>query len=812
MAKKKKSRKKTRHASQQPSKASQQRAKEAPDLAPEKNKTKHYLLAAGAVVLLLLILFANGIFFEQLISFDASSPQETARKSFPAPPKAAPQNEPTFADFVGSEACAECHQSEYEIWKKSTHGRAGGEPETVKILGHFDGKPRRFKDAVVTPIREENNRLLFKVEQAGFPEKTYQVDAIVGGGHLYGGGTQTYFSRFPDGTLRFLPFDFIRDEKAWFGETKNNRGWLPIDENLSITDLSEWPPSRILGAEQNFNNCQECHGSQIQTRYDPVAKKYDSKYQTLAINCESCHGPGKRHIEIARSENDEMRDDIGMATLETLDKDGSLNVCFRCHALKDVLEPGYLPGKNLFEYYALKFPILGGDPYHSDGRIRAFGYQQNHLFSDCYLSGSMTCVDCHDPHSQEYRDIDGKALVGKFDNAQCTDCHPSKAEHLTEHTKHKPDSPGSLCTSCHFPFLQHKAMGDKLRFARSDHTIPIPRPEFDAKLGIENACYQCHKDKSLAWQQQKTDDWYGEIKPHKPVVAALHETLQGQAGGDNPAKLLESGTDFPVAQVATLSYVFENTIRPDMATVDTALVTRLRKLAGHADLDAKALALAALHLGYDRDDEIHNFLAEKLANLGSEEIAMRRRWSVALAFLGSRYHDASDLGSAIACFHKALEIWPKDPATLENLGVAYRDTGDSGNALVHFRKAIDLNPHDAMAYVNLGLVYAQQGDAASAKEQYLRAVDANPHLALAHFNLGNAAYREKNYPVAIAYYAKAVELDPALATGHFYLARAFIRTQQYEKARLSAMAGLQFEPESEIGNAMLRDLERVLGK
>ena len=40
----------------------------------------------------------------------------------------------------------------------------------------------------------------------------------------------------------------------------------------------------------------------------------------------------------------------------------------------------------------------------------------------------MTCVDCHEPHAQRYRDVNGVALTGRFDNGQCLGCHPSKAE------------------------------------------------------------------------------------------------------------------------------------------------------------------------------------------------------------------------------------------------------------------------------------------------------------------------------------------------------------------------------------------------
>src|SRR5438067_8813019 len=34
------------------------------------------------------------------------------------------RGKPQFSDFVGSDVCAKCHQKQYELWKKSTHGLA----------------------------------------------------------------------------------------------------------------------------------------------------------------------------------------------------------------------------------------------------------------------------------------------------------------------------------------------------------------------------------------------------------------------------------------------------------------------------------------------------------------------------------------------------------------------------------------------------------------------------------------------------------------------------------------------------------------
>ena len=149
--------------------------------------------------------------------------------------------------------------------------------------------------------------------------------------------------------------------------------------------------------------------------------------------------------------------------------------------------PGYLPGADFERHYSLDLPILIARPHFPDGRSRLFVYQEQHRWSDCYLNGSMACVDCHEPHGQGYRDVFSRKLVGRFDNGQCTACHASKALSPERHSHHTRDSAGNQCVSCHMPYLQHQGVGTHLVYARSDHSIPIPRPAFDQQLGIENA-------------------------------------------------------------------------------------------------------------------------------------------------------------------------------------------------------------------------------------------------------------------------------------------------------------------------------------
>ncbi|MFQ6099079.1 MAG: multiheme c-type cytochrome, partial [Armatimonadota bacterium] len=583
----------------------------------------------------------------------------------------------TFEDFVGAEVCGECHARQYDAWRRSTHGRAGGPPSEERVLVPFDGVPLRFKDAVVTPTRSEKGDYIFRVEQRGRPVEVYRVVRVVGGGHMVGGGTQAFFAEFPDGTLRFLPFDFSRHTGVWLCQTngRTDKGWVPITPEIALAECADWPPARVLGSHERFRNCEQCHGSQIVLDFDADAKRYRTRFTTLRVNCESCHGPGRRHVELARAGAIAQSADIGMVPLATLDKDASLEVCFRCHAVKDEIEPGYLPGRPLERYFGLKLPFLSTRPLFPDGRIRVFAYQQQHLYSDCYLNGSMTCVDCHDPHSQQYRDIWGRPLVGRLNDGQCLDCHPSKAEPVERHTHHAEASPGSRCVACHMPYLQEPAVGERIRYSRSDHTIPIPRPRLDAIFGVQSACQKCHSDRSLKALQEQMTEWYGELKPVKRLIEGLIRS-RGVSDPRTAARMmLAPGPAYAALQFTGLAYFFLSYLQPDMRRLDGEVVERLKQLSESEDLDLQALALASLHFARGGDPAVRAFLKERLGALDRRDELVRRRWVWILNFRGDIYTGRGQYQPALSAYLKARELLPDDPGVLRNVGVAYINLG-----------------------------------------------------------------------------------------------------------------------------------------
>ncbi len=499
-----------------------------------------------------------------------------------------------------------------------------------------------------------------------------------------------------------------------------------------------------------------------------------------------------------------------MESLAYLNKDEALEVCFRCHALKDVLKEGYLPGESLEAYYALKYPVLGDQPYLADGRVRSFAYQANHLASACYLLGPMDCASCHEPHGQGYWDINREALTDPFDDGQCTSCHASKLSDVESHTHHEADSAGSVCVSCHMPYLQHPEVGDGVAFARSDHTIAIPRPVFDGDLGLDGACAQCHTDQTALQLERQTREWWGELKPHRPLVAGIASEFRARNLAEAGELLLKPDEVDPLIQFQAMSRLLSAYMRPDAVEFPEEIEENLLALMTNPDLDVRSLAAASLHWSRGDNPVVRARLVAAL-QADSEEEPLRSRWLLALGFLGDRARADGEFSESAIAYRKALELRPGDPRVLHALGQMHNRAGEFALAAEVIRQSLSADPDRPLAWVNLGIALAGDGNPGAAREAFDEAIRLNPHEALAHFNLGNAFQRAERYEEAAEAYARAVDADPGLGLGHFELGRSYIRLERFDEALHHARRAVEFLPDHQSSRQMLADLERALG-
>jgi tetratricopeptide (TPR) repeat protein len=719
--------------------------------------------------------------------YASSAPLSTAALDIPASPQP--------DDFAGSESCASCHAEQSTAWQASTHGNAGGVPRSarnnVNVIAPFNGAPMRFADATVVP-RQHGGRYEFVVQRDGESDTSYAVTGVIGGGHMQGGGTQGFVTNWTDGTVRFLPFDWSKDSRTWFCNTgtRTNEGWKPITRSMRLADCGDWPPMRILGDEPRFSNCQSCHGSNITVQFDETARQWRTSIASLAVNCESCHGPAARHVQLMQQGSTSA--DIGLVALATLSKDESVATCMGCHALKTRLAGGYTPGAKLTQFYSVALSQLGDKPFTPDGRTRTFAYQEGHYASDCYRNGGMTCASCHDPHSQGYRTVTGEPIPGRIDDRQCTSCHASKRENVSRHTNHPTNSAGSNCVSCHMPYEQQHELGRAIKYGRSDHSIAIPRAALDSSLGLVGSCRSCHSNRSVASLEAQTRTWWGTLKPHEPAVAGVFAARGNTDITTATPQLLHPTSRNAMAQVAGLTEWVERFAQPRMANEPPTLDAQLTQMAQSPDLDVQALALATLHFTRGHDRDVRRMLMSHLAK-SPQASALRRRWATVLGGLGDAARESGNADKAIAAYQAALEVTPNAAPLLVNLGLSHAARGDMASALSSYRASLQADPSQPLTEVNVGVALEQGGDVEGARGAYERAIALDPTLALPFLNIGTMLLRNERAAEARVWLQKALARDPGLASGHFQLALVFVQTGELAKAEQAVKRSLALD-------------------
>ena len=140
--------------------------------------------------------------------------------------------------------------------------------------------------------------------------------------------------------------------------------------------------------------------------------------------------------------------------------------------------------------------------FWSDGTPLTTALEYNGLaLSACYQGGKgkLSCLTCHTMHGSNPNFL----LKPKMDtNEACYKCHADYRNRLMEHTRHAPDSSGSLCYNCHMPRQVYSLLN-----THRSHRIQTPNVADSAAHGKPNACNLCHLDKSLGWTRTELAKW-----------------------------------------------------------------------------------------------------------------------------------------------------------------------------------------------------------------------------------------------------------------------------------------------------------------
>ena len=424
---------------------------------------------------------------------------EALRSGSPAPAPA----------FVGSQACAGCHQTETALWKESQHKHAMQHATVASVLGNFDDASFDYFGVHSRFLKKDNK---FFVETDGPDGKlaAFEVKYTFGIDPL-----QQYLIEFPDGRIQALSI-------AWDSRPKDQGGqrWFHLypNEEIKHDDVLHW--TRL---NQNWNfMCAECHSTGVKKNYDAANDRFHTTWAEISVGCEACHGKGSRHVNWAHSQRSWFGkdEDPRKGLLVFLnERDGvtwqldpktgnpqrsvapaitrrEVETCGLCHARRGEFSEEWVPGQPLSDTHVVS-PLARG-LYHADGQMLDEVYNYGSFKQSKMFAAGVTCSDCHEPHSAKLR------AAG---DSVCLQCHASDKYEVASHNGHDGVTPTVTCASCHMPVSTYMII-DK----RHDHSLRIPRPDLSVKLGTPNACNNCHADKSAQWAANAVERWHGPVR------------------------------------------------------------------------------------------------------------------------------------------------------------------------------------------------------------------------------------------------------------------------------------------------------------
>jgi predicted CXXCH cytochrome family protein len=690
-------------------------------------------------------------------------------------------------DFVGSHACAGCHQAEAKLWDASQHKAAMQHATDQTVLGDFNDASFDYW-GIRSRFFRSDGKFLIETDGPDGKLAVFEVKFTFGIDPL-----QQYLVEFPDGRIQALSI-------AWDTRPKENGGqrWFHLypNEEIKHDDILHWTK-----LNQNWNfMCAECHSTGVRKNYDARTDHFATTWAEISVGCEACHGQGSSHIAWARDRNSwwpfAHRDDPNKGLLVRFDERRGatweidpttgnarrstappglrkeVETCGLCHARRAGFHEDWVPGEWLSQTHVVE--TLARTTYHADGQIRdveeAYNYgpfKQSRMFAE-----DVTCSDCHEPHGAKLR-APGEGV--------CLQCHASDKYANTGHRHHAGVEPAPSCISCHMPTRTYMVID-----SRHDHSFRIPRPDLSAKLDTPNACNDCHADKNPQWAAKAIEDWFGpNRKGFQTYAAAFHASRADQA--DAAALLAVIATDAHAPAIGRATALAELAPYVTPANINVAR-SALR------DPDP-VVRIAAL-------DMLENVPAGQIWPWVSPLLAdsvrgVRIRAASLLAGVPTASQpppDREHFERAAAEFVDAQRANADRPEARTTLGRFLARRGQTIAAEAEYRAALQLDPSYLAASINLADLYRQLGRDLDGEAALRGAIAVSPREAAPHYALGLTLTRLKKPEAALAELRQAAELQPDSARYVYVYAVALNSGSQSDKAVAVLKEGLARHP------------------
>lgn len=305
--------------------------------------------------------------------------------------------------YVGTQSCATCHPLNAALHADSGHAHTFQLTKNSEIARQLDGQTFEDPERGTTFHYEFDDEGLFVTIPEQFGESRFPLTYALGSG-THG---VTFLSLIPheDGQTVGV------EHRATFYRELQGLGITLGQETLPPPGQDVENFGKLI-AGHDLQRCVECHTTTARIEHQRIVNLRPG------VGCESCHGPGKRHVQAVK---DGAAD---LAIRRVTSAESEIRLCGRCHRLPEMLNQTKLSR----ESKALV-------------RLQPVGLLQ----SPCYRKseGALRCTTCHDPHQQPSTDHRHYERI-------CLDCHTAPKSTAC------PVNPQTNCVQCHMPGIKLK--------------------------------------------------------------------------------------------------------------------------------------------------------------------------------------------------------------------------------------------------------------------------------------------------------------------------------------------------------------------
>lgn len=486
------------------------------------------------------------------------------------------------ARYTGSDSCRQCHDAQYRSWTDTWHSKMERWPTDETVVGDFGDRQIQFrnlrlrtadgKDTTISPAARVFRRgerfyfTLFDRDDAA-NDQTWEVAKVLGGKW-----DQGYEVRIGEDNHYPTPIRWSVTQKDWIVGGFNPQDWFVADGTPDGRPFkpAELPLGRVAEAK-----CNGCHttGYGYAKNGAGVWKSHMRGQAEIGVACESCHGPGSRHVDEAHAAKAAGRPLMAGRTaivnpLTDLNAEQASQVCGQCHARgthKDTPElafpTGFLPGdtdlKSRFRPWSFSGTANKSESdyfWRNDWASRNRQQYQDFTKSDHYNQAGMSCISCHAFHGK----TEGPQLRAKPE-VLCAECHRAEGRAMRPNAEmyagSDMDDAGVTCVDCHMARIASRSRATSKsghQWDTSSHVFAVATPLMEKTLGVRSACTSCHEDDAKPISKDAAA--HGKTMQQQAMIDDMHQRAAEVRAGVVQAQALLAKVDMRKPKAAALAH------------------------------------------------------------------------------------------------------------------------------------------------------------------------------------------------------------------------------------------------------------------